>query len=159
MKETVLWVCLFIANSILPITVFLGGLYFMKFPPKRTNPFAYRTSRSMLTEETWKFAQSCCGILWEMLGIATLVPTWMISILAYFMTLKQQCITSFIVVTIQLVLFIVVTLSVDRAIKRNFDDVGNRMKYDKNIETNEEEEEKEITMKEILFGISKEEDE
>lgn len=157
MEEKILWILLTICNSLIPITALIGGFWFVKYASKKRSVFGYRTKRSLQNDETWRFAQSCCGMIWEMIGISTLVPTWMLCALGYFMTLKQQCILSLVLVTVQMVILFIGTSSVDRSIKQHFDEEGHRIIIDEIIEDESEDEEEEVKMKEILFGISKEE--
>lgn len=63
------WVFMTICNLIVPLLMVGVGKVMMKNPPKTINKvFGYRTSRSMKNQETWDFAQVCCGKLWWKTG-------------------------------------------------------------------------------------------
>ena len=52
---------LFIGPLILVIT-----LIFVKYPPKKINDFyGYRTSRSMINQDCWDFAQYSTALMWK----------------------------------------------------------------------------------------------
>lgn len=120
----ILWISLFICNIMIPVTAIVGGYWFLKKVPRENHTFGYRSSYALKSEETWRFAQGCFGIVWEMIGIGTLLPTIALSIFAYFMTAKQACILTLVLVTIQLVLLWSSGEFVERSLKSHFDEEG-----------------------------------
>lgn len=76
------------------------GMYFLKTAPKEINAvFGYRTAMSMKNKETWKFAHKYCGKIWCISGLVCFV---------------------------QLIPLIGSIIPTERALKRNFDENGNR---------------------------------
>lgn len=67
------WIFMFLMILIVPLA-FLGiGHLFRKSAPKDINyAFGYRTKRSMMNPDTWKFAHQYIGRLWFILGIVVL---------------------------------------------------------------------------------------
>lgn len=158
MKETIIWIFLLICDGLIPVTALAGGLWLMKFAKRKKGGIGYYSRAALLSDETWRFAQSCCGMIWEMIGIATFVPSFMFGVFAYFADLKIQCVITLVLVAIQMVILWVGTMSVERAIKEYFDEEGRR-KEREIIEEKEEKEEKNITLKEMIFGESDDEEE
>lgn len=156
MKETIIWIILLIFDGLIPLTALIGGIWFMKWAPRTKGGFGYCSKASMKTDETWRFAQSCCGMIWEMIGIATLVPSLMFGAISYFTNTLIQCVVTLILVAVQMVILWVGTMSVERSIKKHFDEDGKPIRIEP---VKEKEEEKNPTFKEILFGISDEEEE
>ena len=135
--EKVIWFCLLICNIMIPITAVIGGYWFVKKAPREISAFGYRSVRSLKSKEAWSFAQGCFGMLWEVIGIATLLPSLAIAVFFYFMTLKQQCILTLILVTVQIVLLCFSIFIVERALKSHFDENGKAIKKEESHRENE----------------------
>ena len=159
MKETSIWIILLCLDGLIPLTALVGGIWFIKWAPRTKGGVGYCSKSALKSEETWRFAQSCCGIIWEMVGIATLVPSLMFGVISYFTNTLIQCVTTLILVAVQMIILWVATMSVDRSIKKHFDENGKPIQIESLKEEKEVAEEKDPTFKEILFGISDEEDE
>ncbi len=88
----------------------------------------YRTRRSMKNDETYKFAQKKAGKYWYPSGIILLLP----SIIAMFLVIgKNKNTISWIglaVVAVQMLVLLMPTIPVERALKKNFDKDGKRIK-------------------------------
>lgn len=72
----------YICVYLIPLTMIIIGLIYRSHPPKypRGDALAlsgYRTHRSMLSEDTWKTAHACIGLLWAILGPILLVFTYL----------------------------------------------------------------------------------
>ena len=66
-------VFLLLMVSIVPVVMIVFGYLFSNRPPKKVGSFlGYRTSRSILNEDTWRFAHHYCGKTWFVLGWLTL---------------------------------------------------------------------------------------
>jgi uncharacterized membrane protein len=99
-----------------------------KHTPKEINVvYGYRTSRSMKNEETWKFAHDCCGRLWFKLGFILIIPT-IVAMLPFAKSNETVVgIVTLIVISFQVIVLIGSIFPVESALKKNFDDNGNRM--------------------------------
>ena len=82
MKENIIFAFLLFCDGLIPLTALIGGLWLIKYGKRTKGGIGYCSRWSLKTEETWRFAQGCCGMIWEMVGIATLVPSLMFGVLA-----------------------------------------------------------------------------
>jgi uncharacterized membrane protein len=122
-----MWLAMFICNLLIPVIMILAGYMMYKHTPKEINVvYGYRTSRSMKNEETWKFAHDCCGRLWFKLGFILIIPT--IVAMIPFVNSNETIvgIVTLIVISIQVIVLIGSIFPVESALKKNFDDNGNR---------------------------------
>ena len=92
------------------ITIITGYLMYRHTPKSINGLVGYRTSRSMINQDTWNFANKYCASLWIKLGIITSVISFLI----------------YIVVLIQTFLLLLSIIPVEKALKNTFDDDGNR---------------------------------
>lgn len=58
---------------LLPLTMVICGVWFIKSPPEPDSGIGYRTRRSMASADTWLAAHRICGRIWLISGIITLV--------------------------------------------------------------------------------------
>lgn len=124
MEEKGIWLLFVLASCLIPFTSLLAGIFFLKRTTSKRGSFGYRSRLSMQTDATWRFAQSTCGIVLEMVAVATFFPTIMLEVIGYFMERKVQGVLTLLIITIQMILVIFAISSVDRSIKRNFDQDG-----------------------------------
>lgn len=116
-----------IMDLLIPIIMIAFGKYFIKTAPKEINYiFGYRTAMSMKNKDTWEFAHKYIGKLWYIIGLI-LLPLSIIPLL--FVIGKNEdvigtvgCIITFV----QLIPLIGTIFPTERALKRNFDDDGNK---------------------------------
>ena len=67
-------VFLSIVSFLLPATMVLFGILFIKRPPQDINSvFGYRTRRSSQSKAAWDFAHRCSGRFWLFGGILTAI--------------------------------------------------------------------------------------
>lgn len=123
------WVFMMFVDMLIPFTMLGFGKYFIKNTPKEINMvFGYRTTRSMKNKDTWEFAHSYCGKLWLRIGVIMFI----LSVIAMLFVIGNNVndIGTFggILCGIQIVFLIGSIFSVERAIKNNFDEQGNRIK-------------------------------
>ncbi len=113
-------------NCIIPLCMLIGGFIMKYHPPKSINyVFGYRTRRSTLSQETWDFAHTCCGKLWIKIGIISLILSVAIQI-PFIKSEQALSILTTVLSIAQIVLIIISIIPVERALKRTFDDKGNR---------------------------------
>lgn len=116
-----------IMDLLIPLTMIGFGKYFSEKAPKEINDsFGYRTSMSMKNKDTWEFAHHYCGKLWLVIGYIMLV----ISVMTMFFVIGKGKnvigIWGGILCGVQLVFFIGSIFPTERALKKNFDEYGNR---------------------------------
>lgn len=122
-----LWIFMLIVNLILPITMILLGRYYSCKAPKNINwVYGYRTPMSTKNKETWEFAHKYFGNLLYKFGII-LLPASIIAML--FVLGKSEHIIGIvgeIICGVQVVMMVIVVHPTERALKKNFDNDGNR---------------------------------
>ena len=121
------WIFMTIMNLLIPLTMILFGIYFIKKYPKEINTtFGYRTSMSMKNKDTWEFAHHYCGKLWKNIGLVMLV----ISIISMLFVIGKdnRGVGTFggNICIIQLIFLVGSIFPTERALKRNFDKDGNK---------------------------------
>lgn len=121
------WIFMMIMNLLIPFTMIGFGRYFSKNSPKEINAvFGYRTSRSMKNKDTWIFAHNYFGKLWYAWGWI-LLPSSIVPMV--FVIGKTESIIGIlggILVFIQMIFMIGCIFPTERALKKNFDENGNR---------------------------------
>ena len=105
-----------------PIITLITGYLMYRHTPKSINGLVgYRTSRSMINQDTWNFANKYCASLGIKLGIITTFISFLIYIL-----FDVNEIVSIVIVLIQTFLLLLSIIPVEKALKNTFDDDGNR---------------------------------
>ena len=95
-----------------------------KRPPKNINGlYGYRTAMSMKNQATWTFAHHYAGKIWFYSGIASLS----LSLVVLFLFCCTSCFETVLTILmfVQLILLVGVILPTERALRRNFDSLGN----------------------------------
>lgn len=120
-------VFLFACDLIIPIIILLFGIRVTKHEPKNINGvYGYRTTRSMKNQETWKFANQYCGILWRKLGSIMLIISIVIAAIATRLNDNTEALVCGVLVTIQTVALVASIFPVEKALRENFDENGNK---------------------------------
>lgn len=102
------------------IMLLFGGLFIIH-PPKKINQFyGYRTSSSMKSKETWKFAHKELGKLWFITGIISFILTLSFEILLPFDYNK----TSLICLVINTILLVIPLPIIEILLNHKFDSKG-----------------------------------
>ena len=121
------WIFMLIMNLLIPVTMLAFGKIFMNKAPGTINmAYGYRTTMSMKNQETWDFAHKYAGALWFKWGI------WLTAITVAVMLLLIGKDEDFIgnvgavICMIQMIPLIGVIAPTERALKRRFDEKGNR---------------------------------
>ena len=121
------WLFMLISNLLIPFTIIFWGKYFMKKAPDKINGvFGYRTSMSMKNRTTWEFAHKHFGRIWYLCGLVMLPITAAAMLLFIGKSVDDTGIAGGIICMIQLVFLIGSILPTERALKRNFDEDGNK---------------------------------
>lgn len=98
-----------------------------KHYPKNINgAIGYRTERSRKNMDTWKFAHEYCGKLWLKTGIILLIASALVHI--PFMESSENIVSvmSIIICSVQCAVIIFTIFPTENALKKTFDDNGNR---------------------------------
>lgn len=123
----VIKIFIFVCNLIIPAIMLFFGVKFRNHGPRNINEnYGYRTSMSMKNKETWEFAHQCCGRLWIKLGFIMLIMSIFISLLSSMFVDGVQGIIEVILVVMQTIALIASIFPVEKALKKNFDENGNR---------------------------------
>ncbi len=121
------WFYMLFIDMIIPLTMIIVGLIFLKRTPKYSNnvfSFGYRSNMSVKNHVTWAFAHNYCGKLWLRCGIV-LLPVSVIPLMFFIGDFVGTVgIVGGIVVAVHLVVMFASMFMTEAALKRNFDKVG-----------------------------------
>lgn len=121
------WIFMLIMVLLIPLTMlFFGWLLFRKTPKEINYVCGYRTKRSMMNEETWKFANQYFGKAWYLCGLIS-VP---LSVMAITLVLGKGTETvgtiGGIITMLQMIPLVGAIIPTEIALKKNFDENGRR---------------------------------
>lgn len=123
------WVFMAVVSLFIPIIMVIFGKSFLKAAPKEINGiYGYRTAMSMKNQDTWEFAHKHFEKVWFYAGLI-LLPLNIIPLL--FVIDKGTDLISTVGTVVCMVDIFVMLLSIiptERALKKNFDSDGNRIK-------------------------------
>lgn len=121
------WWFMLISDLALPLIMMIAGWMMWKHCPKKINGiYGYRTKRSRMNQETWKFAHEYCGRLWWKTGLIMLVPTILIFIPLIHSSEETIGMIGLIPCILQCAVMIVSIILTELALKRTFTDEGIR---------------------------------
>ena len=112
---------------LIPLTmIFFGWLLCRKTPKEINYVYGYRTKRSMMNEETWRFANQYFGKAWYLCGLIS-VP---LSMMAITIVLGKGTETvgtiGGIITMLQMIPLVGAIIPTEIALKKNFDENGRR---------------------------------
>lgn len=121
------WIFMFIMVLLIPLTmIFFGWLLFRKTPKEINYVYGYRTKRSMMNEETWRFANQYFGKVWYLCGLI-LAPLSVIAIGIVFGKGPGTVGTvGGIITMLQMLPLIGAIVPTESELKKNFDENGKR---------------------------------
>ncbi len=123
------WVFMAVVSLFIPIIMVIFGKSFLKAAPKEINGiYGYRTAMSMKNQDTWEFAHKHFGKVWFYAGLI-LLPLNIIPLL--FVMGESKDLIGTVGIVVCLIDTAVILLSIiptERALKKNFDSDGNRIK-------------------------------
>ena len=121
------WWFIFLCDLLVPVIMFIGGIIMSRHCPSHINGLlGYRTARSMKNMETWKFAHEYCGIIWRKVGLIALIISVLVHLPFYHSNEDVIGILSLVVVLIQTIVLIIPIYLTEMALKRTFDEEGNK---------------------------------
>ena len=127
MVNVFFWLFSLVMALLIPGCMTVLGRGFMKNPPGEINGgYGYRTARSRRNRETWEFAHKYSGQFWYRAGRPMLAVSlvWMALLFGKDVgTVGNSCL---ILTVIQMVPFLAVIPATERALKREFDDLGRK---------------------------------
>ena len=133
MKSTVeviklmFWLFMLISVLLIPIIMIIFGSIFKKKAPEDINiAFGYRSSMSMSSKEAWDFAHAYIGKLWLVFGIVMLLASVVGMILVIGLDKDTVGYTGMAITFAQLFFMIIPIIPTEIALKKNFDENGNR---------------------------------
>ena len=121
------WIFMLIMVLLIPFTmIFFGWLLFRKTPKKINYVYGYRTKRSMMNEETWRFANQYCGKAWYLCGLIS-APLSVIAIALVFGKGPGTVgMVGGIITILQMLPLIGAIVPTESELKKNFDENGKR---------------------------------
>ena len=123
------WVFMAVVSLFVPIIMVIFGKSFLKAAPKEINGiYGYRTAMSMKNQDTWEFAHKHFGKVWFYAGLI-LLPLNIIPLLFVMGESKDLIGTvGILVCLIDTAVMLLSIIPTERALKKNFDSDGNRIK-------------------------------
>ena len=119
------WVFMLIMVLLIPIAMIVFGRLFSNKAPKDINyTFGYRTKRSMMNKETWKFAHEYIGKLWFICGLTLLPPSVVVMVLVFGKETNTVGAVGGILTIVQMIPMIGAIVPTENALKKNFDEFG-----------------------------------
>lgn len=121
------WIFMLTMNLLVPLNmVFFGKLLMHNIPKEINVGFGYRTKMSMKNKDTWQFAHRHCGKLWVRIGLVMLPLTILVMVFLLGKDVDTIGWAGGALTIIQLLVMIVSIFPTQRAIKKTFDNDGNR---------------------------------
>ena len=121
------WIFMLIMVLLIPFTmIFFGWLLFRKTPKEINYVYGYRTKRSMMNEETWRFANQYFGKVWYLCGLIS-APLSVIAIAIVFGKGPGTVgMVGGIITMLQMLPLIGAIVPTESELKKNFDENGKR---------------------------------
>lgn len=121
------WVFMLIFISLIPLVMIIFGRKIKKNAPKEINYiYGYRTTMSTSSKDAWDFAHKYIGRLWFALGITMLIPSIIAMILVIGLDKDTVGYTGTVITFMQLAFMVIPIIPTEIALKKNFDENGNR---------------------------------
>lgn len=118
---------MFISCMLIPAIFTVVGLFFSKRAPKNINMlFGYRTDRSMKNRETWEFAHKYFGRIVGLCGAIMLPLAFLVMLLCIGKSEDAVAVVGIATMSVELIALVICIILTERALKRKFDDNGNR---------------------------------
>ena len=121
------WIFMFIMVLLIPLTmIFFGWLLFKKTPKEINYVYGYRTKRSMMNEETWRFANQYFGKVWYLCGLISVPLSVIATALVFEKGTETVGTVGGIITMLQMLLLIGAIVPTESELKKNFDENGKR---------------------------------
>ena len=106
--------------------IFFGWLLFKKTPKEINYVYGYRTKRSMMNEETWRFANQYFGKAWYLCGLILAPLSVMAIALVFGKGPGTVGMVGGIITMLQMIPLVGAIIPTEIALKKNFDENGRR---------------------------------
>ncbi len=127
MTNFLFWLFTLAMEMLIPGSMIVLGRSFAKNPPGEINGgYGYRTARSMRNRETWAFAQRYSGRFWVRAGRPVLAVSLVWMALLFGREADTVAHLGLLLTGLQMVPFLAVIPATERALKREFDDIGRK---------------------------------
>ena len=127
MTDFFFWLFTLAMALLIPGCMIVLGRSFEKNPPGEINGgYGYRTTRSMRNRETWAFAQRYSGRFWVRAGRPVLAVSLVWMALLFGREADTVAHLGLLLTGLQMVPFLAVIPATERALKREFDDIGRK---------------------------------
>lgn len=122
------WIYMLVSVLIIPLLVlYLGYRLVKKGAPKTMQVFfGYRTTRSMVSWDTWTFAHRTLGKIWRIVGLAMIPFSAALIALTIKSDIDVMNIVGMLIIGVQLIVLGVSVFLVENSLKKNFNDRGER---------------------------------
>ena len=119
------WIFMLIMVLLIPITMIVIGRLFLKNAPKDINyVFGYRTKRSMMNLETWKYAHEYIGKLWFICGLILLPISVVVMVLVFGKETNTVGAVGGILTIVQMISMVGAIIPTENVLKNSFDRFG-----------------------------------
>ena len=119
------WWFMFVCDMLIPVIMVIFGYVMWKHYPREINwVFGYRTRRSMMNADTWKFAHEYCGRVWWVTGWITLVSSVFAMLPLINSSEDEISIFMTILIFIQMAILLLSIIPTERALKKTFNEDG-----------------------------------
>ena len=124
-----MWIAMALVLLLVPVMMVGIGVLFQKKPPKKINSvYGYRTKRSMASQAAWDFAHRTCGRVWLQWGLVMAPVSVILLLPVWGRDVAAVGIWACVLITAQCVALFLSMIPVERALRRNFDRFGHRIK-------------------------------
>ncbi len=120
------WIFMFIITLLIPAALLLTWYLCPKFKTIH-NASEYRTKRSMKNQDTWDFAQKYCARMSLYIFFPSLILTIAIMPTVINESIDRIGWIGLGITIIQMISFVVIMISTEKALKNTFDESGNRI--------------------------------
>lgn len=121
------WWFMFACNELYSLLMIIAGWHMWKHCPKDINSaIGYRSRRSMINMDTWKFAHENCGRRWWKIGWCMLFPTIFVQIPFYRQSDTMIAWLGIVICIVECAILILSIVPTEHALKRSFYDDGSR---------------------------------
>lgn len=121
------WLYLLLSGVLIPCLMIVFGFVFVRKVPKNINIwYGYRTARSMKNDDTWCFAHHHLGRTWIIVGGILFVSSVLPMIAVVGKDDDTVSLVSLLITAVQLVVMIASIVPTELALKKIFDENGNR---------------------------------
>lgn len=121
------WWLMFVCNMLYSLTMILAGWYMWKhYPKKISDTTGYRSRRSAINMDTWKFANQHCGKRWWKIGWIMLIPTAIVQIPFYGKSDDAVGGLALVICIIECTILVASIIPTEKALKNTFNEDGSR---------------------------------